>query len=67
MEPVGEMIEIRAEVPMVEMLSYAPDLRSITAGQGDYTLEFLRYEELPSHLAKTVLEQAGELHAAAHA
>jgi elongation factor G len=67
MEPVGEMTEIRAEVPMAEMLSYAPDLRSITAGQGDYTLEFLRYEELPGHLAKTVLEQAGELHAPAHA
>ena len=32
---------------MAEMLTYAPDLRSITQGQGDYTLEFLRYEELP--------------------
>src|SRR5437899_1682867 len=44
MEPVGAMTEIKAEVPMAEMLSYAPDLRSITQGQGDYTLEFLRYE-----------------------
>ena len=41
------MTEIRAEVPMAEMLTYAPDLRSITGGQGDYTLEFLRYEEVP--------------------
>ena len=32
---------------MAEMLTYAPDLRSITGGQGDYTLEFLRYEEVP--------------------
>ena len=47
MEPIGAMTEIKAEVPMSEMLTYAPDLRSITAGQGDYTLEFLRYEELP--------------------
>jgi elongation factor G len=59
MEPAGGMTEIRAEVPMAEMLTYAPDLRSITQGQGDYTLEFLRYEELPGHLAQRVVEQAG--------
>ncbi len=68
MEPVGAMTEIKAEVPMAEMLSYAPDLRSITGGQGDYTLEFLRYEEIPAHLAQKVVEQAatGE-RASAHA
>ena len=32
---------------MAEMLTYAPDLRSITGGRGDYTMEFLRYEEVP--------------------
>jgi elongation factor G len=67
MEPAGATIEIRAEVPMAEMLTYAPDLRSITAGQGDYTLEFLRYEELPGHLAQKVVEQARAERAAAHA
>jgi elongation factor G len=67
MEPAGVMTEIKAEVPMAEMLTYAPDLRSITQGQGDYTLEFLRYEELPAHLAKKVIEQAGEARAAVHA
>jgi elongation factor G len=67
MEPVGAMTEIKAEVPMAEMLSYAPDLRSITQGQGDYTLEFLRYEELPAHLAQKVVEQAGQEHTAVHA
>ncbi len=67
MEPVGAMTEIRAEVPMAEMLTYAPDLRSITQGQGDYTLEFLRYEELPGHLAQKVVEQAGEERATVHA
>jgi elongation factor G len=61
MEPVGAMTEIKAEAPMSEMLAYAPDLRSITQGQGDYTLEFLRYEELPEHLAqKIVAEAAGQ-------
>jgi elongation factor G len=62
MEPVGAMTEIKAEVPMSEMLTYAPDLRSITQGQGDYTLEFLRYEEVPGHLAQRVVQEAGELH-----
>jgi elongation factor G len=67
MEPVGAMTEIKAEVPMAEVLAYAPDLRSITGGQGDYTLEFLRYEEVPGHLAQKVIEAAGEEREAAHA
>jgi elongation factor G len=67
MEPVGAMTEIKAEVPMSEVLAYAPDLRSITGGQGDYTLEFLRYEEVPAHLAQKLVSQGGEERAAAHA
>jgi elongation factor G len=59
MEPVGGgMTEVKAEVPMAEMLSYAPDLRSITGGQGEFTMEFLRYEEVPGHLAGKVVENA---------
>jgi elongation factor G len=58
MEPVGGMTEIKAEVPMAEMLTYAPDLRSLTAGQGEYTMDFERYEEVPAHLAQKVVEQA---------
>jgi len=59
MEPVGAgMTEIKAEVPMAEMLSYAPDLRAITGGQGEFTMEFERYEEVPAHLAAKVVEEA---------
>jgi elongation factor G len=58
MEPSGGMTEIKAEVPMAEMLSYAPDLRSITGGQGEYTMEFERYEEVPGHLAQKVVDEA---------
>jgi elongation factor G len=58
MEPVGAMTQVRAEVPMAELLTYAPDLRALTAGQGDYTMEFARYEELPAHLAAKVIKQA---------
>jgi elongation factor G len=59
MEPSGGgMTEVKAEVPMAEMLSYAPDLRSITGGQGEFTMEFLRYEEVPAHLANKVVSEA---------
>src|SRR5215204_1197090 len=59
-EVKGGMTEIQAEVPMSEMLSYAPDLRSITGGQGEFTMEFARYEEIPAHLAQKVVEKAAE-------
>jgi elongation factor G len=67
MEPAGASTEIKAEAPMAELLSYAPDLRSITGGRGDYTLEFLRYEEVPAHLAQKLVEQVGQERTAAHA
>jgi elongation factor G len=61
MEPeLGGMTEVKAEVPMAEMLTYAPDLRSLTGGRGDYTMEFLRYEEVPAHLAQKVVDHARE-------
>jgi elongation factor G len=59
MEPSGGgMTEVKAEVPMSEMLVYAPDLRSITGGRGEFGMEFLRYEEVPGHLAGKVVEDA---------
>jgi elongation factor G len=58
MEPAGGMTEVKAEVPMAEMLTYAPDLRALTGGQGDYTMEFVRYEEIPAHLAQKVISDA---------
>jgi elongation factor G len=66
MEPKGTLTEIVAEVPMAEVLDYAPDLRAITGGRGDYTMEFERYQELPAQLAEKVIAaaQAGD---AAHA
>jgi elongation factor G len=57
-EPKGAMTEIKAEVPMAEVLDYAPDLRAITGGRGDYTMEFERYEEVPGHIAQKVVAEA---------
>jgi elongation factor G len=59
MEAKGSTTEVKAEVPMAEVLDYAPDLRSISGGRADYTMEFERYEEVPGHLAAKVVDSAG--------
>nr|MBA3329834.1 elongation factor G [Actinomycetota bacterium] len=57
MEPAGGMTMIKAEVPMAEMLTYSQSLTSLTGGRGDYHMQFLRYEEVPSHIAQRLIEQ----------
>jgi elongation factor G len=42
---------------MAEVLKYAPDLRSITSGRGEFHLEFSHYDELPGHLAEKVIKE----------
>ncbi len=58
MEPKGSTTEVRAEVPMAEVLDYAPDLRSISGGRAEFEVEFDHYEEVPSHLAAKVVAAA---------
>jgi elongation factor G len=57
MEPLGGMTTIKAEVPMSEILTYAQSLTSMTGGRGDYAMHFLRYEEVPAHVAQKVIEE----------
>ena len=57
MEPVGGMTSIKAEVPMAELLTYAQSLTSMTGGRGDYSMHFLRYEDVPSHVAQKVIDE----------
>jgi elongation factor G len=57
MEPSAGMTTIKAEVPMSEILTYSQSLTSLTGGRGDYHMHFLRYEEVPSHIAQKVIEQ----------
>lgn len=57
-ESMGEMHAIRAQVPLAEMLSYAPQLRSMTGGRGSYTMEIDHYDEVPAHLAEKIIEDA---------
>ena len=51
---------INAEVPLAEILRYGTDLRSMSQGRGIYTIEFVRYEPVPSHLADQVISQSKE-------
>jgi elongation factor G len=57
MEPQAGMTSIRAEVPMAELLTYSQSLTSMTGGRGDYSMHFLRYEEVPAHVAQKVIEE----------
>src|SRR5438270_1641845 len=57
MEPQGGMTTIKAEVPMADILTYSQSLTSLTGGRGDYHMHFLRYEEVPTHIAQKVIEQ----------
>jgi elongation factor G len=58
MDPAAGMTTIRAEVPMAEVLTYSQSLTSMTGGRGDYHMEFLRYEEVPTHIAQKLIEAA---------
>ena len=57
MEPAAGMTTIKAEVPMSEVLTYSQTLTSLTGGRGDYSMHFLRYEEVPAHVAQKVIEE----------
>jgi elongation factor G len=54
----GGNTEIKVHVPMSEVLKYAPDLRSMTGGQGTFTMEFDHYEEAPPQVAEKVIAEA---------
>ena len=59
MNPANDGLqEIEADVPMSEMSDFATAIRSMTQGRGYFTLEFARYEQLPSNLEAKVIEEA---------
>ena len=51
---------VEAEVPMAEMSSYAIDLRAMTQARGSFTLEFVRYEEVPKVNQAKIIEEASK-------
>jgi elongation factor G len=58
MEMTGNSQTINAEVPLSEMLSYAPTLRSVTADRGEFSMDFHSYEQVPAHIAEKVIQEA---------
>ena len=50
---------VRALIPMAEVLTYAPELRSITSGRGTFSMDFSHYEEVPDHMVSKIVEEAG--------
>ena len=58
-DPVGTgRTLVRATTPEAEVVRYAIDLRSMTRGRGSFARRFSHYEELPSHMAAKVIEEA---------
>ncbi len=53
----GKNQVIKAQVPMAEFLTYAPDLNSITGGRGIFTMEFSHYDEVPSQISQKIVEE----------
>ena len=58
MEMVEGLQEISAEAPLIEMLKYATDLRSMTQGRGKFSSEFLRYEDVPFSAQEKIIADA---------
>ncbi|HEY2326596.1 MAG TPA: elongation factor G [Gaiellaceae bacterium] len=57
MAPVGNAQVVKALVPLSEMFGYATDLRSMTQGRADFTMQFDRYDEVPPSIASEITEQ----------
>jgi len=54
--PKGQVI--KAQVPLAEVLKYAPDLTSMTSGRGSFSMELSHYEEVPAHLTEKIVAAA---------
>ena len=57
MDNAGKNQIIKANVPMAEFQTYAPDLRSMTGGRGMYSMEFSHYDEVPAQIAEKIVEE----------
>jgi elongation factor G len=55
-EQRGNALAVQAYVPLGEMFGYATELRSMTQGRATYTMQFERYEEVPSNIAEEIVE-----------
>jgi elongation factor G len=59
MSPLGNAQIVKASVPLSEMFGYATDLRSMTQGRAEFTMQFDRYEEVPQSIASDIMDSQG--------
>ncbi len=52
--------QIMAEIPLAETFGYATDLRSMTQGQGTFTMELARYRKVPASLQEAIVAEKKE-------
>jgi elongation factor G len=64
-EPGATGVRIKAECPLSEMFGYIGDLRTMTSGRGQFSMEFLHYLPCPKNVAETVIKEAKEREEAA--
>ncbi|MDY0187552.1 MAG: elongation factor G [Syntrophus sp. (in: bacteria)] len=58
MDSKGHHQIVKAQVPLAEILKYAPDLTSMTSGRGTFTYSHSHYEEVPAHLAEKIIAES---------
>ncbi|PKN52204.1 MAG: elongation factor G [Deltaproteobacteria bacterium HGW-Deltaproteobacteria-13] len=58
MDTNGTNQVIKGQVPLAEILKYAPDLRSMTSGRGNFTYTESHYEEVPSYIAEKIIAES---------
>ena len=56
----GPFTVIEAQVPLSEMFGYSTDLRSVTKGQAQFTMEFMTYKQVPQSIAEELVKKAAE-------
>jgi elongation factor G len=63
-EPGPTGVRIKADVPLSEMFGYIGDLRTMTSGRGQFSMEFSHYSQCPKNVADVVIKEAQERKAA---
>ena len=56
----GDMSVIKAKVPLSEVVSYSTQLRSITGGEGMYSMEFSNYDVVPAHIQGQIVADSNK-------
>ncbi|MDR3233486.1 MAG: elongation factor G [Planctomycetaceae bacterium] len=59
-ETLGAVTRIEGEIPLAETFGYSTNLRSMTQGQGTFSMEFLKYKKVPNSIQETIIKERKE-------